>query len=291
MMIKNLLNILDDKPVRVIFPVAIAICIIAGIIDILIGPEVSSAIFYVVPISLAAWYGNRFTSFLTAITAAVVWLATDKISGRHYSYPIIIYWNAMVRLGLFVIIAFLTNGFRTKLKEEKALADYDPLTGSLNSRGFYQRAEKEVARCRRFHRSLSIAYIDLDNFKAINDALGHTVGDELLQTVGSVILKNIRSIDLLARLGGDEFAIVFIETGEMDSKSAVRKIKNHLRQAMVEAGWPVTFSIGLVTYKVMPENLKEMIKYADSLMYAVKRSGKNGFQHSVLKRTGSSQII
>jgi diguanylate cyclase (GGDEF)-like protein len=182
-----------------------------------------------------------------------------------------------------VIIAFLITGFRTKLKEEAELADYDPLTGALNSRGFYHRAEKEVARCRRFHRSLSIAYIDLDNFKAINDELGHTVGDELLQTVGSVILQNIRRIDLLARLGGDEFAVVFIETGETDSKSAVRKIKNHLLQAMIDADWPVSFSIGLVTYEAMPENLKEMVKHADSLMYAVKKSGKDGFQHSVLK--------
>jgi diguanylate cyclase (GGDEF)-like protein len=283
MITKNLLNILDDKPVWVIILVAFGICIFAGIIEVLIGPEVSSAIFYVFPISIAAWYGNRYTGLLTAITAALIWLATDKISGRHYSHPAIIYWNATVRLGLFVIIAFLITGFRTKLKEEEALADYDPLTGALNSRGFYQRAEKEVARCRRFQRSLSIAYIDLDNFKAINDKLGHTAGDELLQTVGSVILQNIRRIDLLARLGGDEFAVVFIETGEIDSISAVRKIKNRLLQAMIDAGWPVTFSIGLVTYEVMPENLKEMVKHADSLMYAVKRSGKNGFQHSVLK--------
>jgi diguanylate cyclase (GGDEF)-like protein len=282
-MMKNLLNILNDQPVWVIFPVTFGICIIAGIIELLIGPEVSSAIFYVVPISIAAWYGNRDTGLLTAIMAALIWLATDKISGRHYSYPIIIYWNAAVRFGLFVIIALLITGFRTKLKEEEELADYDPLTGALNSRGFYQRAEKEVARCRRFHRTLSIAYIDLDNFKAINDELGHTVGDELLQTVGSVILQNIRRIDLLARLGGDEFAVVFIETGEMDSKSAVQKIKNHLLQAMVDADWPVTFSIGLVTYEAMPENLKEMVKHADLLMYAVKRNGKDGFQHSVLK--------
>lgn len=281
MIIKNLLNILEDKPVWVIFPIAFGLCIFAGIIEVLIGPEVSSAIFYVVPISIAAWYGNSYTGLLTAITAALIWLATDNLSGRQYSHPITIYWNAAVRLGLFVIIVFLIAGFRTKLREEEDLADYDPLTGALNSRGFYQRAEKEVARCRRFHRSL--AYIDLDNFKAINDELGHTIGDELLQTVGSVILQNIRRIDLLARLSGDEFAVVFIETGEMDSKSAIRKIKTHLLQAMNDANWPVTFSIGLVTYEVMPENLKEMVKHADSLMYAVKRNGKDGFQHSVLK--------
>jgi diguanylate cyclase (GGDEF)-like protein len=89
----------------------------------------------------------------------------------------------------------------------------------------------------------------------------------------------IRKTDFMARLGGDEFAVFLVETGSDAAEKALAKIRQNVLQKLTEAGWPVTLSIGMVSYETAPANVKEMIKLADSVMYSVKRKGKDGFRH------------
>ena len=124
-----------------------------------------------------------------------------------------------------------------------------------------------------------MAYIDLDNFKAINDRLGHTVGDTLLITVTKTIASNIRSSDILSRFGGDEYVILLPETPTDAAAAFLEKIHFQLNQAMTANNWPVSFSIGAATYPKAPPRLDEVIKKADMLMYEVKHSGKNRLLH------------
>jgi diguanylate cyclase (GGDEF)-like protein len=134
-------------------------------------------------------------------------------------------------------------------------------------------------RAQRFKHPFSVACLDLDNFKQVNDQFGHTPGDELLQTVVTTIKNSIRKTDFMARLGGDEFAIFLVETCSEAAEKALEKVRQNVLRNVSEAGWTVTLSIGMVSYAAAPADVKEIIKMADSVMYSVKRQGKDGFRH------------
>lgn len=252
-----------------------------GLIDSLIGPEISSALFYVLPIAMATWFGSRRTGIGITIFSVILWYISDRVSGQIYSNPITGYWNAGVRFCLFYIITLLLSGFRERFQEEELYADTDPLTGALNKRAFYEIVSKEVERSRRFKFPFSIAYIDLDNFKSVNDTKGHGEGDKVLKTVISEIIEHTRKIDVVSRIGGDEFAIMLLGTDRKKSQSAIQKIRGHLLDRMRALDCKVTFSIGLMTFETAPSDIDHMLNLVDTLMYEVKNSGKDNIAHSV----------
>ncbi len=252
--------------------------------DVVTGPELSSSLFYLLPISIAAWYGNRATGILFALLSTVALFSADTFSGDHYSYPAIIYWNTMFRMGIFFIFAILIATLRLKLRQEQESAITDSLTGAANSRAMYELLEKEIIRSRRYGQPISLAFIDLDNFKHVNDTQGHLTGDAALRKVTAIIRDNIRKTDVVARLGGDEFAVLLVETGGADSATAIANLKEKLVAGMAESSWPVGFSIGLVTFETPPGRAEEIIKLADELMYSVKKYGKNNIRHRVIRK-------
>ena len=168
------------------------------------------------------------------------------------------------------------------LEAAKRSARTEPLTGISNSRAFSEVVGREIDRAQRYSHSLSFAYIDLDDFKAVNDRFGHSVGDILLQAVAHSIKKDIRETDTVARLGGDEFGILLPETGPKAARHFIERIRDRLTRDVQEHGWPVTFSIGVVTFLRPPIDVNEAIRIADSLMYSAKNSGKNTIKFEVL---------
>jgi diguanylate cyclase (GGDEF)-like protein/PAS domain S-box-containing protein len=164
---------------------------------------------------------------------------------------------------------------RKALQREKNVARVDFLTGILNRRGFYEIAGTESQRSRRYKRPLSLVYVDLDNFKAVNDSLGHESGDELLVHVAATIQSAVRGTDVVARLGGDEFSVLLPETDQENGMVVVEKVRKQLLEAMQERNWPVTFSVGVTSFRSAPESVDEMIREADRVMYSVKLKGKN----------------
>lgn len=161
------------------------------------------------------------------------------------------------------------------LEREKDDARLDFLTRIANRRAFYEIASTEAARARRYQRPLTLIYIDLDNFKTVNDTLGHDVGDELLIEVAATLRSNLRTTDTVARLGGDEFALLLPETDQGAALLVINKVQEVLLESMRRRNWPVTFSIGLASFPVPPESVEEMVKQADAIMYSVKLKGKN----------------
>jgi diguanylate cyclase (GGDEF)-like protein len=155
------------------------------------------------------------------------------------------------------------------------------LTGLVNKGGFYQVVSAEIEVCRRYKRTLSIAYIDCDNFKAVNDKFGHHVGDDLLRVISKTMLRKLRSSDLPGRLGGDEFAVMLPETNAEACRMVVEMLQQRLLHEMTEHGWPVTFSIGIATFLRMPPSIEDMIRQADKLMYAVKHTSKGAIKQEV----------
>jgi diguanylate cyclase (GGDEF)-like protein/PAS domain S-box-containing protein len=164
---------------------------------------------------------------------------------------------------------------KVALENEKNLSRVDFLTQIPNRRAFSETLQLEATRSRRYKRPLSLAYIDLDNFKQVNDQLGHETGDELLRLIAQTIVATVRSTDTVSRLGGDEFALLLPETGQDAALEVMTKLSRILLEVVQARQWPVTLSIGLVTFAKPGESVAQMVKAADDLMYSAKTQGKN----------------
>jgi len=161
------------------------------------------------------------------------------------------------------------------------MANYDELTGLGNRNLFYTRLKVGIEKASRHRRQLAVVFVDLDNFKVINDTLGHDVGDVLLSEIAKRIKSCVRQEDVVCRLGGDEFT-VYIEDF-VDAQSLVGTAQR-LTQAVSEpcriSGHDifVTASVGISIYPNDGQTMSELLKNADTAMYKAKEQGKNGFQ-------------
>lgn len=253
---------------------------IIGFIDYLTGHEYSFSVFYVLPISLITWVASQWLGLTASIVSAAVWLIADITSGQPHSHPFIPIWNTLIRLAFFVIITFLLSSLKSSLQREKELSHTDHLTAAANSRHFYEIAQIEINRFQRYQHPFTIAYIDIDNFKSVNDQFGHSKGDLILQTVASSVRKQVRKTDVVARLGGDEFVLFFPETDQESAQAIFTKIHSTLLDEMQKTNLSITFSIGVVTCKVAPPTIDELVKMADELMYSAKSDGKDKVKYS-----------
>jgi diguanylate cyclase (GGDEF)-like protein len=261
--------------------IALLLVAMVGLLDGVTGPDYSFSAFYLVPVVLTAWYAGRSAAILIAVTGAVAWLAADIAGKAYHDNSLVLLWNDFMELTLFLFAAYVISELKERLDCEEEAARTDHLTGIANRRRFGELADDEIRRSRRYHDSFTVIYIDIDNFKTVNDTLGHSEGDRLLRQVAATIAMNIRESDTVARLGGDEFGLLLPVTDSEAAVTVASKMYASLK-ANVEEVWPVTFSIGMVTYCTAPASTNEMIRIADQLMYEVKNSGKNELRHLVL---------
>jgi len=258
--------------------------LLVGLISLashLSGPDVSFLVLYAAPVFAASWYAGRRAGFLMCAACALFWFATAYHGREHFPNPIVPFWNAAARTAFMAFLAYLVTAFQRSLEHEREMASTDFLTGAYNSRSFAAFAEAEIRRARRHGHHFSVAYMDVDDFKKVNDRLGHSAGDRLLRTVADTVRDNVRDVDAVARLGGDEFAVLMPETDEMAARVAVARVRRQLLNAARAEGWPVTFSFGVVTWPAPPPSVDEMLRAADELMYAAKRQGKDGVRYGV----------
>ncbi len=146
-----------------------------------------------------------------------------------------------------------------------------------------------MADLRRTGRPLTIAYIDLDDFKRVNDSLGHKAGDTLLRTVAQALRSRLRATDLLARVGGDEFGILLPDTDVDGARAILEKTNTALKEA-VDGKWPVTQSVGVVTFLDTPHSFDDMIHLADQLMYDGKHAGRARIVQGVWTAEGGMEV-
>ena len=255
-----------------------------GYIDRLTGTEISFSIFYLLPVAFAFWQGGLWPGVATATVGAAAWLIADLSAGHQYTHPVIPYWNSLMRGLIFFAVGMLLVRLKRALERETHLATRDALTGIGNWRHFEAVAGRELVRARRSGTPLSVAYIDLDNFKSVNDKLGHQSGDALLVSVALVLQESVRTIDCVARLGGDEFVVLMPETEREGARVVVDRIRRMVEETLKEGHWPATLSVGQVTFMSVPASIDEMIKTADDLMYSVKKGGKNTVAELVVQK-------
>jgi diguanylate cyclase (GGDEF)-like protein len=229
------------------------------------------SILYLIPISFFTWFRNNRWSIPIAAGSA----AWALRAGLGTSAGAIAYWNALILLGLYLGAVAIITELKTLYLRERDLSRIDALTNLPNRRAFYEMAVVEASRSRRYREPLTLAYFDLDEFKQIDDRFGHLVGDSVLARVAKVTRSCLRRSDVAARIGGDEFALLLPATDPQTAEKILERLQTGLREAMQRNRWPVTFSIGAVTFDRVPATVEEMIARADEAMYAVKLSGKN----------------
>jgi len=251
-----------------------------GVADFLTGREFSFSLFYLIPIVLVTWFSGRNLGLALSVISAITWLAADTLAGQSYSQPFIRYWNAVVRLGFFVTVTFLLPALKA-IEREKEVARLDDLTGAANRRHFFEVIQAEIDRSKRYKHPFTMIYMDLDEFKTVNDQWGHRIGDQLLCAIVDRAKSHLRKTDFLARMGGDEFVVLLPETDQKAAKITVSKIQFALLDEMQRHNWPVTFSIGVLTCLDAQITPDELIKRADDLMYSVKKTGKNSISYAV----------
>ncbi|OFZ65953.1 MAG: hypothetical protein A2V79_03345 [Betaproteobacteria bacterium RBG_16_56_24] len=283
-------SLLDQRPALQVGMISLALVAVIAAAAYAVGHEITVSIFFLIPVALATWYGNFRLGAFFCILSVSIWYLIDAGWSAHSSgihFPP--YWNSAIRLGLFLATAQLLTQLKAHLIIERNLSRTDELTGVLNGRGFTELAEKMFELSERHGRSTTLAYIDLDNFKQVNDGFGHSEGDKVLKVIGGIFLQSVRRTDVVGRLGGDEFAIVLPETSEAGARPMLDKLRTELAKAMQEHNWPVGFSIGVVSFNLPPYNLDEAIKVGDALMYRVKQNGKNGtlFEQFPLQRSAA----
>ncbi len=267
----------------VFFSLNFIFVILLGVIDHLSGYEISFSLFYLFPILIVAWHKAIFPASLFSVISAGIWLFADLSSGHIYSYYLIPIWNMLMRLAFYIIIVYFASRLKKDLLLEKKLSRTDILTELYNSRAFFETSSIELKRALRFNRPLSLAYIDVDNFKSVNDNFGHDTGDYLLQVLSKTLKDNLRGYDIIARLGGDEFIIMFPETDEHNVQLVINKLRQSLLEASQRITKFVTISIGVVTFIRMPLSIQEGIREADNVMYSAKKSGKNTVKYKIIK--------
>lgn len=247
-----------------------------GWVDHISGPDLSFSIFYLVPIGYAAWHGRGPAGIAVALASAAVWLGLEMRDPADPLPVAILLWNAGVRLGFFLIVTFLMIRLQELLELAERSARTDSLTGLANRRAFIERLEVESRRARRYRRPLSLAYLDLDDFKRFNDTLGHAGGDRALRAFGHALGGSVRFTDLAARMGGDEFAVLLPETDASAARRALEEVRARLGAA--GGAWP-GFSVGLKTWSRPPADIAEAVEAVDALMYRVKEAGKGDLVH------------
>ncbi len=184
-------------------------------------------------------------------------------------------FNTVIRLAIFAGGAWLVGSIRNTLLRESRLAREDALTKLPNRREFLERGHQAFAQAQRQGAPFAAVYIDLDRFKEVNDTLGHEIGDRLLRSVAAAMRAHVRASDVPGRLGGDEFALLLPNMKTDTVQVYVEKLRLALLDAMQAERWPVTFSIGVASYRTTPPDFDALLKQADELMYEVKRGSRD----------------
>jgi diguanylate cyclase (GGDEF)-like protein len=254
---------------------------LVGLLEHGTGPEFSFALLYFAPVAWGAWRGGFACGALVALASAAAWHWVDQTKAP-LVHPAVWLLNGVVRFGVLVAVSSLLSRLRVSMLLEKSLARTDPLTGAANGRTFYEDIYKAAERALRAGRPLTLAYFDLDNFKLLNDRQGHSAGDEALRHVARTVGQHVRAGDTLARLGGDEFALLLPETGGPEALAVLGRLHRLLTQEMARKRWPITVSLGAVTFTRPTPDIDVMVGQTDALMYAAKTGGKDRLEHRVV---------
>jgi diguanylate cyclase (GGDEF)-like protein len=232
-------------------------------------------VFYCLPIIQAARlgaihavrYSDKQTPAIVGTLAAVVWTGGEVVA-VYPDYPLSAFaLNAFARSVTLTVLGRVV----AKLWKEREFSRKDVLTDLANRLEFIERFEIEQARSTRSGKPYSLLFMDINQFKLLNDEQGHHAGDEALKELSAILRENSRKGDVVSRFGGDEFALLFPETDATAGEALGKRILSATEHEFEKRGWPISLSLGLVTGSGDGKQIDDLLREADGKMYAMKK--------------------
>lgn len=270
---------------RRVLSVAALLLVLVAVADSVSGTNYSFSTFYLLVVVGVSATGRRPYLVPTALLTAATWTGVEALNRRLEEPWLPLAWNTAARFAVLYLAAVLVAAVVGAARHEREVSRTDPLTGIHNRRGLQDRALPELSRARRTQRPLSVAYLDVDGFKAVNDHSGHAAGDRLLVDVARTLERAMRHYDVVARVGGDEFVVLLPEVGGEQARSTAQRAVDALDDMCRREGWPVRVSVGVATFSEVPATVDDVLAVADGLMYDAKRSGATAGRSTVIGRT------
>ena len=267
---------------------AIPVIFLVAWLDYTTPPEIRFYLLYLGPLFAIAWWGAERDAIVMAVASAILSTATD--TPWRPTLPLaVLLWNAISRSVLLIAAAALFSQLRES-REKLAVLDRDhkrlygkeamnartdALTQLPNLRSFLESIQRELARAVREGSKLCVLYIDLDDFKTVNDRYGHQTGDLVLQQVAQALQSSTRGGDLIARIGGDEFIILLWHALPADATIVAERMSSRIREIAI--AYPLASldaSIGLRYFEQPPTSADDVVRLADGAMYEQKERRK-----------------
>ena len=240
---------------------------VAALIDIVTGPDLWCGPIYLLVVCIAAWSLGWKAGQLTGIGCMGITLAINGLGLYPYG-DIDFVWNLLLRFGALAILVAVIAGVRRAYVREWWLARTDPLTGAMNRQAFFELAPSATDS----NRWRLLVYADLDGLKKVNDAQGHTAGDNCLRAFGSTVSGLIRRHDVFARLGGDEFVICMSVKNEAAAEVAADRLHKAMNSVPTDNG-TLSCSVGGLVVPPGEASMDNLVRRADDLMYQAKLRG------------------
>ena len=259
----------------------IAVSAIVAWFDYRLGPNFEMAIFYLPAIAVVTWYVGRSAGVFTAVLTAGFWALAEWATRPAGIEPTLFIWNVAAELLFFFLAATIVSVLERQTARLRVVSREDELTGISNRRAFFGALDRAVEWGHRRRAPWALAYLDVDDFKQINDSLGHGAGDAVLRTVARTLREATRQVDVVARLGGDEFAVLLPQTEPEQAEAVFLKLMTLLEEATRRQGWSVHFSAGAVAFLESPDSADAALALVDAGMYGVKHAGKAGMTFRV----------
>ncbi|HLO28933.1 MAG TPA: diguanylate cyclase [Anaerolineales bacterium] len=275
MKLDRVFEALENRSSRFWTVVGVILVGLLGIIDYLTGSLINFSLFYLAPIILVTWLVNPGAGLAISFLSALTWLVAQSAGGRASAYPIVYVSNMLIQGILFAIVSRLVAELKKTQRKEQLAARTDFVTGVINRRYFQELLQMEIERIRRYPHPITVVYMDIDNFKLVNDLFGHKMGDEVLRSIATELKSQLRKTDIIARLGGDEFGLLLPSARLPEAEIVITKVRANLMEVMRRRNWPMTFSMGVVVCLAPPYSADQLIDKADELMYEVKNDTKN----------------
>ena len=280
------------RPLAIAFAIAMLLVATA---DYYSGERFTVYVLYFPIVAVGCWVLGMRAAVVLSIFASVLWIADDVFAPPEPMPYAAKYWQAITRFVVFVAFAYTLTRLRAALARERYLSRYDELTGLSNLASLFEIGKRDIARCHRSGQPLTAVFIDLDDFKQVNDHYGHAEGDKVLQAVATAIRQSTRETDIAARIGGDEFAIIQEDAANQHEGAIALALRiiHAVSEPFDLDGHEASIgtSIGIA---LAPENGVEpeaLLKSADLALYDAKANGRNDFRiyHSRMLENAHSQ--
>ncbi len=256
--------------------------VIVAIADYLSHVELTLSPWYTLPCFLMDWRIGRMPALAYAVFATVLQLLIGLTGTHDYPNHYYLVVDLALNLGFCIVLIWIIAKLRLALEMEIVLSRSDFLTRLGNRTSLLEGLENEINRCNRQGTALTVAMIDLDNFKHFNEKRGHSVGDLLLSATAELLGEHFRSTDIIARTGDDEFMLVLPTRSYDIIESKLHVLRKNLENMMLVRGWELTFGMAAIVFVQPAVSGEQAMFEIQQLMREIKQRGENEFAHRVL---------